>query len=392
MSVHTFAQKASELSFELGNGLTFDYDDGNYVFNIGGFMQPYFQYQQLNDASTFNRLSVRNAFITLSEKAKKEKMGFVLRANFAESFPLMDAYITYEPWDFLTLSFGQRQNFGNNRELLFLENKLRFGQRNIISTSFAETGREFGVFAEGEFSFNDFTIKPQVAITSGDGRNSFGSSSTDIDKGGMRYAGRLDIYPLGLFTKGNDEIAADFVKEDKLKILIGAAYSVNYGASNRVGEGHGDFFFYDENLNEALPNYWKQYFDILIKWKGISLMGEFVNSSADGLTGLYIDPSAVTHLQNGEISEFLSVGQGYNIELGYVLPKDFAIDVSYGRITPEFADESDSILKDTESYTIGLSKFVIDNRFKVQANYSVLSNPILSASQNTAEVIVQIVF
>jgi hypothetical protein len=167
---------------------------------------------------------------------------------------------------------------------------------------------------------------------------------------------------------------------------------VNYGASNRVGEGHGDFFFYDENSNEALPNYWKQYFDILVKWKGISLMGEFVNSSADGLTGLYIDPSAVTHLQNGEISAFLSVGQGYNIELGYVLPKDFAIDVSYGRITPEFADESDSILKDTENYRIGLSKFVIDNRFKVQANYSVWSNPILNTSQNTAEIIVQIVF
>ena len=40
-------------------------------------------------------------------------------------------------------------------------------------------------------------IKPIMAITSGDGINSFGENSLDSDQGGFKYGGRLNIYPMG---------------------------------------------------------------------------------------------------------------------------------------------------------------------------------------------------
>ena len=53
--------------------------------------------------------------------------------------------------------------------------------------------------------------------------------------------GRLDFYPLGKFSENNNQSIADFIGEDKLKLVLGVAGSINDGASNQVGEGHGDF-------------------------------------------------------------------------------------------------------------------------------------------------------
>lgn len=382
---------ATGIDFELGKGITLNYGQGSHVFNISGFMQPYYQYEDL-DGTSSNQFAIRSAFLTISEKAKKEKMDFVLRVNFAESPPLMDAFINYHATENITLSFGQKQTFANNREMLFLEDKLRHSQRSLLSRSFSETGREFGLFVEGKWLAGNIGIHPKLAVTSGDGRNSFGSTSTDVDRGGLRYAGRLDVYPLGYFAEGNDEVAADFAREETPKILLGAAYSINYGASDKVGEGHGNFSFTDESLTLAYPNYWKQCFDILFKYKGFSLTGEFVNTSADGLVGLYTDASATVHLQNGEISQYLALGQAYNVQLGYVLKNGLAIDGGFSQISPEFPTEINAVLNDTEAYTISLSKYIIDQRFKVQASYSHVSMPSLGTTQTLAELFFQVVF
>ena len=38
-------------------------------------------------------------------------------------------------------------------------------------------------------------LKPSLAVTSGDGTNSFGENSIDNDQGGLKYGGRMNIYP-----------------------------------------------------------------------------------------------------------------------------------------------------------------------------------------------------
>jgi hypothetical protein len=250
-----FAQveiKTESKEFQLGHGLRFNVNDGDYKFNIGGFIQGAYQYDKTEGTDANNYMNAKNAYLSISGSILKEKVSFLLQNNFSNGRPLLDAWVAYAPFSNLKISIGQKQTFTNNREMTYFEDKLQFVDRGTFSSKFSDLGREFGVFLESEFQKGNFIIKPKLAVTSGDGLNSFGTNSTDVDKGGLKYGGRIDILPLGKFKEGNDGYIADLKHEEKLKALIGSAFSYNVGASNRLGEGHGDFMFYD---NTAKVNY-----------------------------------------------------------------------------------------------------------------------------------------
>jgi hypothetical protein len=244
--------KTDSKEFQLGDGLRFNVNDGEYKFNINGFIQGALKHEKMDGSDATNYMNTKNTYLSISGSMYKEKVSFLLQNNFSNAKPLLDAWIAYTPISSLKISFGQKQTFTNNREMTFYEDKLQFIDRGIFSSEFSNSGREFGVFFESQLGKNTFVIKPKFAVTSGDGINSFGANSTDVDKGGLKYGGRIDILPTGNFKAGNDGYIADLLHEEKIKILVGAAFSYNKGASNKVGEGHGDFVFYDNNLKEKL--------------------------------------------------------------------------------------------------------------------------------------------
>jgi hypothetical protein len=299
--------KTDSKEFQLGDGLGFNVNDGDYKFNISGFVQSAIKYEKTDGAVARNYMNARNAFLSFSGSMYNEKVSFLLQNNFSNGKPLLDAWIAYTPTQNIKISFGQKQTFTNNREMTFYEDKLQFADRGIFSSEFSNTGREFGMFLESQWGSKSFIIKPKFAITSGDGVNSFGNNSIDVDKGGLKYGARIDLLPLGNFKPGNDGYIADLMHEDKIKILAGAAFSYNNGASNRVGEGHGDFVFYDSNLKQKLPDFRKSYGDIIIKYKGFSFLGEYVSSSALSLEGTFINSTATVPLFMTEISNYLAL-------------------------------------------------------------------------------------
>ena len=288
-----FAQKndsKNNTNFELGKGLTFNLNEGKYQFYLGGFIQPSisFEKNQGNDADyEFNS---KRSFFMLGGNLVNEKISFLLQTDFSQANPLMDAWVAYHPYSWLTISAGQKQTFVNNREMLMREDRLQFTDRGMLSQTFSNTGREFGLFFESKFG-NKFGFAPKFAITSGDGRNSFGTDSRDTDLGGLKVGGRLDLYPLGFFSEGNDLLTADLAREQTPKILFGGAISKNNGASNAVGEGHGDFLLYDAAGRTNLPDYTQVYIDLLFKYKGFSFLSEYVNATVNGLNINYLDNS-----------------------------------------------------------------------------------------------------
>jgi hypothetical protein len=283
--------------------------------------------------------------------------------------------------------------------MTFYEDKLQFVDRGIFSSEFSNTGREFGVFFESQLGKNSFIIKPKLAITSGDGLNSFGTNSIDVDKGGLKYGGRIDLLPLGNFKAGNDGYIADLLHEDKIKILAGGAFSYNDGASNKVGEGHGDFVFYDSNFQQKLPDYRKLYGDILIKYKGFSFLGEYVSSSALSLEGSFINSTATVPLFMTEISNYLVLGNGYNIQGGYVSKSGLSLDFKYEKLTREF-NKNSSLLANQDAFTVGITKYLNGNNLKIQSSVSSKNmeqfNTTLNANEKvktlTAQISFQVVF
>lgn len=349
------------------NGLNFSFNEAAYQFNINGFMQPTVSLEKTSGQESANRFNSRRSFFMIGGNAAKEKVSFLLQTDFSLAQPLMDAWIAYHPYEWITISGGQKQNFTNNREMLFREDKLQFTDRSRISRIYSRTGREFGLFVETKFG-KKFGIAPQFSITSGDGRNSFGTDSRDTDLGGIKIGGRLDLYPLGYFSKGNDKFTADLAHEKNLKILFGAAASKNKGVSNAVGEGHGDFLLYDINGKNNLVNYTQVYGDILLKYRGFSFLGEYANASANNLKMQFTDVTATTLLAPQEISQFLVLGNSYTLNAGYVTKKGFSFDIRYESTLPEFQNYTNSILSNSNSYTLGLTKYFQKNNIKLQAS------------------------
>ena len=377
--------KTDSKEFQFGDGLRFNVNDGEYKFSINGFVQGVYKNEKTDGTPAVNYMNARNAYLSISGSMYKEKISFLLQNNFSNGKPLLDAWIAYSPISTLKISFGQKQTFTNNREMTFFEDKLQFVDRGIFSTAFCNTGREFGMFFEGQLGKNTFIIRPKLAITSGDGINSFGANSTDVDKGGLKYGGRLDVLPLGNFKPGNDGYIADLLHEDKVKILIGTACSLNVGTSNKMGEGHGDFTLYDSTKKEKLPDYRKYYGDMLIKYKGFSLLTEYIKTSAAALEGTFVNATATLPLYPTDISNYLVLGNGVNIQTGYVTNSGYSLDFKFEKLNKEFNNNNGSLLANQDAYTIGLAKYIKSNNLKIQISATSLNQEQLNTVSNAIE-------
>ncbi len=397
-------EKNNNYDFILGNGINFSFDDDKHVFGIGGMAQS--RYLHVNPLDSIlnptNYLSIKRSYFNMNGKLNNGLFTFLIQTNFSESFPLLDAWAGYHPSDNISFFFGQKLSPINNLSMQIMEYDLQFASRNYLSQNFSNFGREFGFFFESKFTLGNLGIKPFLALTSGDGINSFGENSLDSDQGGFKYGGRLNIYPMGFFKTNNEYRGHDLLKEDNLKLMIGAASSLNIGASHKVGEGHynqdlisdGTFMFYnaDSTQENKLPNYLKNNIDVLAKFKGLNLLFEYVNTAAYNLQGTAINTSG-TLLDTTEISEFLVLGNAYNVQLGYLFKNDLSIDLRWGQSFKEFSFNENSILKNYDNMAFGISKYFSNRAVKTQlmARYlNFYENP--EFNQLSIEILFQIKF
>ena len=379
----------NKASYKLGTGLNFSFNEGDYYFGVTGFIQPGYFRETIDGFEDVNQFSSKRTFLQFEGNAIKEKVSFFIQLDFSRSNPLMDAWLAYQPIEEVKISVGQKQSFVNNREMFYREDRLQFVNRSFLSQNLSRSGREFGLFVESQFDLGGIGIAPMAAVTSGDGRNSFGTDSRDADIGGLKYGGRLDIYPLGFFKPGNELTSVDLEREDDLKFVIGVAGSQNVGASGSVGESHGDFFLFDVDGDESLPDYRQLYVDLLMKYKGFSFLAEYANASATGIDQVYLDESADTILAPMQISEFLALGDSYNFQLGYLTKNGYSFDVRYETAMPEFDTYAGTVLGEYNATTFGLSKYFFKNALKIQASYSSI-NPELGETINQFELLFHI--
>lgn len=373
LAAQAFAQikpTKNHSSFELGNGLNFGFNDSTYLFKLSGMVQPYIAFDKMANQDALYYFNSKRSYLNFSGVAVKEKVDFFFQLDYSSPSPLLDAYVSYHPFSGFSITMGQKQNMANNREMLIMEDQLQFPDRSLLSQEYSRTGREFGLFVDYKLGNSTFGVVPQVAVTSGDGKNSFGVDSRDSDLGGFKYSARLDIYPLGYFSEGNNRLIADIQHEESFKLVIGGAASFNDGASQAVGEGHGDFVLYNANGKPQQPDYRQVYGDVLMKYQGFSLLGEYGVSTATNLEGTYKMATGNDELLPTEISEYLALGTGYNVQLGYVTTSGYGVDVRLSGVAPEFSENVNSVIQQQDGYTVGVSKYFKGNALKIQAAFS----------------------
>ena len=372
---YVFSQESerNNASFSLGDGISFSFNEGDYEFNIYGFIKPTYIYNDEKIYTTdgeysnvFRQFKSQNSNLFFTGFAKDEKLSFTIQMDYGSSNPLVEAFIGYHFNEKTTLYFGQMQVSHNNLEMVHNEDQLRFTNRGILSQTYTENGEEFGLFFETSFG-KSIIFKPILAITSGDGKNSFGEDSRDSDKGGVKFGSRINILPFGDFSIGNRLSTVDLIHEQKPKVQIGVAYSKNMGASNQVGDGHGDFILYDNSGDELFPDYSQLFFDLNLKYKGFSLVLEYADAFASGLDQIYTDPNAFNLLIPQQISEYLVVGDSQGIQFGYFTKNGISVDFIYENLNPEFDSYESSVLRKSSNMGVGVSKYLARNNLKIQA-------------------------
>ena len=372
--VYSQESERNNASFSLGDGISFSFNEGDYEFNIYGYIKPTYIYNDEKNytadgeySNVFRQFKSQNSNLFFTGFAKDEKLSFTIQMDYSSSNPLVEAFIGYHFNEKTSLYFGQMQVNHNNLEMTHNEDKLRFTNRGILSQKYTENGEEFGLFFETSFG-NQFVVNPTLAVTSGDGRNSFGEDSRDSDKGGVKFGSRINILPFGDFSIGNRLSTVDLMHEEKPKVQIGVAYSKNIGASNQVGDGHGDFILYDNSGDELFPDYSQLFFDLNLKYKGFSLVLEYADAFASGLDQIYTDPNAFNLLIPQQISEYLVVGDSQGIQFGYFTKNGISVDFIYESLNPEFDSYESSVLRKSSNMGVGISKYLAGNNLKIQAS------------------------
>ena len=81
---------------------------------FGGYLQGSGYYTDIKNAESEYGFDIDHAYLSLEGSFLNEKLGFFLQADFADSYPLLDAWVSYAPWKQLKISAGQKQTFTND--------------------------------------------------------------------------------------------------------------------------------------------------------------------------------------------------------------------------------------------------------------------------------------
>lgn len=379
------AQDVEMQSYKFGEGLRFVGESG-YNVRITGYAQPMSELKRINsEESNSSRYRMRRVRLRMDGQSSNERFKYRFQVDLSgvseigesDEDPLLDAYVDYALTNRISVKFGQRSTYTDNRELFMNSNSLQLVERSRLTSAFSSI-REFGLFISGRFRAGRGSyLRPHFVLTNGDGKNVYSR-----DRGGLKIGGRVDYLPFGLFTNMGQFRQIDVMREQVPKLVVGLHYSKNNGMSSRRGRYSGRIIYLNANDQESLPDYTKYGVDFLFKYKGFSALGEYIKSTAEV-------PSDITQRirNNGSISESFLVnevqdvdsyvkgrmmlGSAYNIQMGYLFKNGFSVDSRYTHL---IADENSFLNNETfynrpNYYTLGFSKLLGRNYgFKVQAS------------------------
>ena len=266
---------------------------------------------------------------------------------------ILDAVVKWNFHENFELWFGQTKLPGN-RERVISSGNLQQVDRSLLNSRF-NIDRDVGIQLRHHLKLSDkFIVKEMFSISQGEGRN-----ITSGNLGGHQFTGRVEFLPMGNFTSKGDYSGSDLKRESSAKLAIGITYDHNNNAvKNRSNQGSymaNDVGFYETNINT-----W--FIDAMFKYRGFSLMAEYADRDAD-------DPYAKN--SDGSLTgDEVQVGTGLNLQAGYLLDKDWEIS---GRYTGIDLDQTVTGKNPENQYTLGVSKYIVGHKLKVQSDISYLS-------------------
>ena len=310
-------------------------------------------------------LLVRRARLKFSGFAYSPKLKYKLElglsnrdigkaSSFTNEAPkyILDAVVKWNFSGNFVLWFGQTKLPGN-RERVISSGDLQQVDRSLLNSRF-NIDRDMGFQLRHHFNLTDtFIVKEMFAVSQGEGRN-----ITTGNLGGHQYTSRVELLPFGKFASKGDYRGSDLKFEPAPKLALGFTYDFNNDAvKNRSNQGSymtNDTGFYSTNISTV-------FVDAMYKHKGFSVMAEYAYRDAE---------DAFAKNSDGTLTgDLVQVGNALNLQTGYLLSKTLEISGRYTNIDWD----SDITGKGAENqYTLGLSKYIVGHKLKVQTDVSYL--------------------
>ena len=260
---------------------------------------------------------------------------------------ILDAYVEWNFFKNFSLRAGQSK-LPSNRERVISSGNLQFVDRSRLNSRFT-LDRDVGLFLKHHHKLGEnFILKEAVVISSGEGKN-----ITAANVGGTAVTFQLEALPFGKFQSKGDYIGSAIKRETKPKLALQLVYDINHNAGRERGRGgsfivnpSGDFIGHD------LLNF---HADFIFKYQGLSIMGEYANTSASG--------GPVVRNEEDNVIGTYYTGTGVNLSAGYMFDNNWEIAARWTGVNPD-----EEVANDEVQYTLGLNKFIIGHKLKVQGD------------------------
>lgn len=340
--------------FSTGKGIGITSPDSLYQLNLRFRMQNRVTYIVNDGESGGYDAQIRRLRLRFDGYVGSQKFLYAIQLSFApgdvgeikdgENLNIIrDAVFMYRPNNHWNVSFGQTKLPGN-RQRVNSSGGLQLTDRSINNSRFT-IDRDFGFQVHNTNEYKDkFSYNFKGAVSTGEGRN-----STEKPDDGVAVTGKIELLPLGAFTRDGTNFEGDIIREKKPKLMFSGAFQQNNHARRTQGQ-LGIDLFERRTMKSVL-------LDAMFKYNGFAAMSSFMSRTTTE-NAVTFDPDDNTN------SNYVYVGNGFDYQLSYNTKSNYEFITRYsiqkaGNDIREFAPNSKQV-------SIGLTRYIWEHSFKLQ--------------------------
>jgi hypothetical protein len=341
--------------FSSGKGIGITSPDSLYQLNIRFRMQNRVTYIENDGENGGYDAQIRRLRLRFDGYVGSPKFLYAIQLSFApgdvgeikdgENINIIrDAVFMYRPNNHWNISFGQTKLPGN-RQRVNSSGGLQLTDRSINNSKFT-IDRDFGFQVHNINEYKDrFSYNFKGAVSTGEGRN-----STEKPDDGVAVTGKIEILPLGAFTRDGTNFEGDIIREKKPKLMFSGAFQQNNHARRTQGQ-LGIDLFQKRTMKSVL-------LDAMFKYNGFAAMSSYM-SRTTSKNAVTFDPDDITS------SNYAYVGNGFDYQLSYNTKSNYEFITRYslqkvGKDIRQFAPNSKQI-------SLGLTRYIWEHTFKLQS-------------------------
>jgi len=340
--------------FSSGKGIGITSPDSLYQLNIRFRMQNRVTYIENEGESGGYDAQIRRLRLRFDGFVGNPKFLYAIQLSFApgdvgeirdgENINIIrDAVFMYRPNNHWNISFGQTKLPGN-RQRVNSSGGLQLTDRSINNSKFT-IDRDFGFQVHNINEYKDkFSYNFKGAISTGEGRN-----STEKPDDGVAVTSKIEILPLGAFTRDGTNFEGDIIREKKPKLMFSGAFQQNNHGRRTQGQ-LGNDLFEKRTMKSVL-------LDAMFKYNGFAAMSSFMSRTTTE-NAVTFDPVDVTNFN------YAFVGNGFDYQLSYNTKSNYEFISRYsiqkvGKDIREFAPNSKQL-------SFGITRYIWEHTFKLQ--------------------------